>query len=454
MTRLFRHSALLALSTLFVAALGLVPAGADLLREHDESDHSDNVKLLIHKPLALEGSVTALGADLAFQGNLLVAGTYQGTVFYRILPKKKGYLKQVGLHACPGAQGDVSIMGKYLFVSIDSTGSNTGSGPLCNNTDESVEKEGIRIVDISDLRQPKQVKFVETPCGSHTHTLVPDGATTYVYVLSYPLGAPTQTCNQIPPPGPGHFKISIIKFPTSDPTKAELVDPFDVAPAIGCHDVTVYPARDIAVAGCISESQVWNIEDPAKPVKLSTINNPEINIHHSSSFTWDGKYIILSDEHAGATAPGGCPGEQDSTLGAMWFYDITDPTAPVLEGHHALPRAPTVPEEEICTTHLYNILPMKDPTKYIAVSAYYGGGMSVVDFSDPAAPVEIGYYLPRLEGTNPVMWAAYWYNGRIYANNHGGGQGVEAFSMKGLGRNQVWYYSGRMNPQIQIEAFK
>jgi hypothetical protein len=450
MTRILRASALLVLCALLGASLISTPA----LAEHNESDHSTNVKLLVNRSLALGEGLVGEGSDLAFQGNLLVAGTYQGTAFYRITGKRNGYLKKVGIHACPGSQGDISVIGKYVYVSVDSATTNNGSGPTCNNTDESTGLEGIRIVDISDLRQPKQVKFIETPCGSHTHTLVPDGATTYIYVLSYPLGAPSETCNQVPPPGPGHYKISIIKFPTNDPSKAELVDPFNVAPSIGCHDVTVYPERDIAVAGCISESQVWDITDPGAPVKLSTITNPDINIHHSSSFTWDGKYIILSDEYGGASAPGGCPGQQDSTVGAMWFYNITDPTAPVLEGHFALPRTPTAPEEEICTTHLYNILPMRDPNKYIAVASYYGGGMSVVDFSDPAAPVELGHYLPRLGGTLPNMWAAYWYNGRVYANNHGGGQGVEAFSVKGLNHDKVWFYKGRMNPQIQIESFK
>ena len=448
-TSVFRSSALLALCALLAATLVSAPAQA----EHDESEHSDNVKMLVHKPLVIAKGQHGEGSDLAFRGNLMVAGTYQGPVFYRIVGKRGGFIKQIGVYPCPASQGDVSIMGDYLFISVDSPGSNNGSGPTCNNTDESEGKEGIRIVDISDLRQPRQVKFVETPCGSHTHTLMPDGADTYIYNESYPLGAPTETCNQAPPPGPGHYEVPIIKFPTNDPTKAEHIGSLDVTPAIGCHDLTVYPERSIAVAACISESQVWDVTDPAQPVVLSVIRNPEISIHHSSSFTWDGKYIILSDEYAGATAPGGCSGDQNSTVGAMWFYNIEDPANPRLDGHFSLPRTPTIPEEEICTTHLYNILPMRDPSKYIAVSSYYGGGMSVVDFSDPAAPVEAGFYLPRLNGSNPNMWAAYWYNGRIYANNHGGGQGIDVFKMKGLGSAAVRYFKGDMNPQVQVERF-
>ena len=67
------------------------------------------------------------------------------------------------------------------------------------------------------------------------------------------------------------------------------------------------------------------------------------------------------------------------------------PVDPALEGSYSLPRVPPVdsPEEAErfrCTTHNYAILPMRDPDRYVAVSPYYSGGLSVVDFSDPAAP--------------------------------------------------------------------
>ena len=139
----------------------------------------------------------------------------------------------------------------------------------------------------------------------------------------------------------------------------------------------------------------------------------------------------------------------------MWFYDITDPSSPKLEGSYSLPRVPPVDSaEEVerfrCTTHNYEIVPMRDPSRYVAVTPYYAGGLSVVDFSDPAAPREIGHYLPQVEGKNPDMWSGDWYNGRIYTNEHASRLGVSTFEMDGLGRRDARSYSGTLNPQTQV----
>jgi hypothetical protein len=382
--------------------------------------------------------------------------------------KKAGYLKQIGFHECPGSQGDVSVVGTFVFASIDSASSNSGENGSCNQTkatgfveaESSVGLEGVRVVDYSNPKQPKQVAFVSTKCGSHTHTLVPDGDTTYMYIESYPL-TPTTDCEA----ATGHGQISILKFPTNDPAKLEFVDYFDITPTplpndapIGCHDLQAWPERDIVIAACITESQVWDIKDPAKPEILARITNPDIQVHHSAAFTWDGKYAIISDEYAGAEG-GGCVGDQTSTVGAMWFYDLADPSAPALKGHYSLPRVPPADDQDEasrfrCTTHLYTILPMKDPNRYIAVSSYYAGGISAVDFSDPENPKEIGYYLQQPGGVNPDSWSAYWYNGRIYTNDHASTLGVTVFKMKGTGKKKVRYYDGGLNPQTQIAAFK
>ena len=233
MRRSTRAVATAAAAFMVAGLLGSFPASAG----HDESLHSDNVKLVARKPIKIDKDIFAQGSDLAFQGRLIVAGSYEGTAFFKLL--KRGRIKQVGFHHCPGSQGDVSIWGKYVFVSVDSASTNNGEDPRCNNTDESNGKEGLRIIDISDLRNPRQVKFVETPCGSHTHTLSPAGDTLYAYIESYPLGAPTDTCSPA-----SHRKVSIVKIPLSDPTKAEISGELDVSPAIGCHDLTTFPEKD------------------------------------------------------------------------------------------------------------------------------------------------------------------------------------------------------------------
>lgn len=446
--------------------IALVSAGFTAQAGHSEDLHSDNFKHLVQRTIDTGADVPGQGSDLAFDGKRLYAGSYQGTALYKIVSKKAGYLKQIGFHNCPGSQGDVSFSGKFVFVSIDSTGSNNVENGVCNNTktnvsESSLDKEGVRIVDFTNPKQPKQVGFIEMKCGSHTHTLVPDGDTTYMYIESYPISQ-SDSCNA----AAGHGSVGIIKFPTNDPSKAELIDPFDVTPTplpndapIGCHDLQAWPEEDIVIAACITESQVWDISDPAKPEILARITNPDVQIHHSAAFTWDGKYAIISDEYGGAAGGGGCTGDKDSTVGAMWFYNIEDPANPVLEGNYSLPRVPAWDDEQEaqrarCTTHLYTILPMKDPAKYIAIGSYYSGGISAVDFSDPSDPQEIGHYLHQPGGILPDTWSTYWYNGRIYTNDYLSGFGVGVFKMKGTGKRKVRFYDGGLNPQTQIARFK
>ena len=444
--------------------LGMVPAQAG----HDEDIHSDNIKLLARKPIKV-GDITGRGSDLAFDGKKIYAGSYEGTALYKITNKRRGYLKQIGFHNCPGSQGDVSFVGTYVFVSIDAPASNGTENPTCNNTpatgfkeaDKSTGLEGVRVVDYSNPKKPTQVAFVATKCGSHTHTLVPDGATTYMYVEAYPISQ-TGDCNAVT----GHGAVDILSFPTNDPSKLKIEGQLDVTQTplpnddpIGCHDLQAWPERDIVIAACITEAQVWNISNPAKPEILARIDNPEVQIWHSAAFTWDGKYAIISDEYGGAAGGGGCAGDKDSPVGAMWFYNIEKPAEPQLAGSYSLPRVPPQEQDEAsrtfrCTTHLYNILPTKDG-KYIAVASYYQGGISVVDFTDPAAPEELAHYLPRPGGANPDSWAGYWYNGRIYTNDHESQFGVTAYRMKALGNKQIKFFGrGGLNPQTQISNFR
>ena len=91
-------------------ALGLalsVPAQAG----HNEDLHSDNMKQLVRRPIKVGKGLFGQGSDLAFDGKRVYAGSYQGTALYKIVSKKKGYLKQIGFHQCPGSQGDVSFVG-------------------------------------------------------------------------------------------------------------------------------------------------------------------------------------------------------------------------------------------------------------------------------------------------------------------------------------------------------
>jgi hypothetical protein len=311
----------------------------------------------------------------------------------------------------------------------------------------------LRILDISDPTKPVQVAFVETDCGSHTHVINPAGDKIYVYIQSYPLGVPSATCNVA-----SHRKVSIVEVPVKSPTKSKVVGFLDVSPEIGCHDVTIFPDGKLAAAACIGETQIWDVSDPSKPTIVSRIVNPSIEIHHGTAVTWDQKTLAIADEFAGSVT-GECAGNQNSPIGALWFYDITDPTLPVLQGYYNVPRraAPETTDEAsyvVCTTHNFNILPMKDPNRYIAAVGYRSAGISIVDFSDPAAAKEIGYYQQLEDGLIPDVWSGYWYNGRIYANDNGANRGVSVYEMTGTSSKDVRFFKERLNPQVQVPDFK
>jgi hypothetical protein len=428
----------------------LIPAGAGA--RSDESLRSDNIRELVNAPIEVPAGDVADGSDLAFKNDLVIAGSYSGTAIYKIL-KSAPYVKQIGFHNCPGGQGDVSVYDDLVFVSLDSNQSSDTIGCKEPSAQKSAGKQGLRILDISDPTKPRQIAFVETPCGSHTHTIYPVGGTVYAYVQSYPLGAQEQTCSVA-----SHRKVSIVKVPLSDPTSAKVDGSLDVSPEIGCHDVTIFEPKKLGFAACIGESQVWDLKDPAKPVIISRIVNPSIEIHHGTGVSWDGKILAIADEFAGSVT-GECAGAQQSPIGALWFYDVTDPTSPVLQGYYNVPRGarPDSPDEAayvVCTSHNFNVIPMKDEKKYIASVGYRSAGFSIVDFSDPTAPKEAGFFQQMQDGAIPDVWATYWYNGRLYANDNGASRGLSVYEMKGLGRADTRYFDGLLNPQVQSASFE
>lgn len=449
------RSRLIATLTTLLLATGVVQASP---ARRLADDHSDNLVQKALTPIKIDKGVTAQGSDLAFKGKLVFAGSYQGLGIFKRLARKP-FIKQLSFLQCAGGQGDVSVLGDYAFASVDSP----LTGPTCSIEDTAAATndqvaageawEGIRIYDISDPFHPRYLESVYTDCGSHTHTLLPGATTSYIYIESYPLsGQSASNCSYV-----SHRKVQIIEFPTADPTRAKLLDQtMDTTPAIGCHDITTFPDRDLMAGACISQSMIWDIKDPKNPVLLSTITNPDISIHHSTAMTWDGKILVLGDEFGGAEG-GGCVGDEDSTVGAAWFYDVTDPANPVELGHHSLPRVPQPSSGDgadrvRCTNHNFNVIPVRSD-KYLLAVCYYMGGIAVVDFTDPTDPTEVAHYVTMPGGVPQDTWSSYWYNGRIYTNDFQSQLGVGVYAFKGTtNQTQTRFFRGEMNPQVQFEG--
>ena len=366
---------------------------------------SDNVKLVAHVPRTppLAGDMS-WNTDLAFQGDYAFVGNFGGFSIYDISdPTRPRTVSQV---ACPAQQNDVSVYGDLLILSIDAP----RSDETCASKETSRHWEGLRIFDISDKKSPKYVSAVATDCGSHTHTMVPDGETLYVYVSSPGPEPESETC---PPP---HELLQVVEIPTKDPKAAKVVARPNFLPdegqEAGCHDITAYPEKKIAAAACFGDGVLLDISDPVAPKLLQRISDEQnFELWHSATFNDDATKVVFSDELGGGSAPT-CDRKTPATKGADAVYDLVDGKLE-RRGYFKIPREQQ--EQENCVAHNGSLVPV--PGKDIMVQGWYQGGVSIWDFTDSDHPKEIGFFeRGPFEGV-AGSWSAYYYNGYIYSSD-------------------------------------
>jgi len=387
----------------------------------DEISHSKNIELVANIPR--QGPVANdFQSDMAFWGDYLFGGSYGGITIYDIKhPQKPKIITQI---SCPGSQGDVSVSpdGTLLFMSVDSSRSDDS----CTSTSQSAtiasSWEGIRIFDITDIANPVYVKSVETDCGSHTHTLVPDPDSEdvlYLYVSSYGPSSAFPDCQ------PPHDYISVVEVPVDDPTAAFVVSkptlpPEGVTNFGGCHDITVFPEGNIAGGACRGDGILFDISDPVNPYVIDGVRDQNFAFWHSATLVNDGTGVIFTDELGGGGAPT-CNDAIGPDRGADAIYDIVgegDDRELVFRSYYKIPR--NQQNTENCVAHNGMLLPVKG--RDVFVQSWYQGGVSVFDFTDPTTrPVEIAFFeRGPLSATSLVLggsWSAYYYNGYIYSND-------------------------------------
>jgi uncharacterized protein (DUF305 family) len=382
--------------------------------------------------------------DMAFSGDVMVAGSYHGFNVYRL--QDDGIPKLFSSVVCPGGQGDVSIVGDLLIMSVEQTRGRVDCGLQGVSEDVSpVRFRGIRIFDISDLSRPMQVGQVQTCRGSHTHSVVsgPDeDGKIIVYnsgTSSVRKGEELEGCvGEIPGDDrTALFRIDVIEIPVDDPSKARIVDSPAVFadPETGrlaglwqggdhgddtqttsetdqCHDITVFPSKGIAGGACSGNGIIFDISDPLNPKRIDVVSDEGFAYWHSATFNNDGTKVLFTDEWGGGSRPR-CRTFDPLTWGADAIYDIVDGKLE-FRSHYKLP-APQV-EQENCVAHNGSIIPV--PGRDIFAQAWYQGGMSIMDFTDSANPVEIAYFdRGPIHEEHLILggyWSTYWYGGRIY----------------------------------------
>ena len=383
--------------------------------------------------------------DLAFAGDRLFVGSHHGFNTYRVeVPASPQLVSSV---VCPGGQGDVSVVGNLLIMSVEQTRGRLDCG--LQGVAEPVSEarfRGVRIFDVSDLRMPRQVAAVQTCRGSHTHTVVTDpGDRDNVYV--YGSGAaPVRSgeelagCSDELPaedPDTARFRIDVIRVPLARPEDAAVVsrpavfqDPETgdlaglwrggdhgpgtqrTAESSRCHDITAFPEIGLAAGACSGNGILLDISDPVNPVRIDAVVDPGFAYWHSATFNHDGTKVVFTDEWGGGGRPR-CRAFDPRNWGGNAIYDIVDGRMEY-RSHYKLPAPQT--DRENCVAHNGSLVPV--PGRDIMVQAWYQGGISVFDFTDSSNPVEIAFFdRGPIHPERFVMggfWSAYWYRGYIY----------------------------------------
>ncbi len=433
----------------------------------------------------------ATHSDLAFTGNLVIMGNYNGFEIFDISNPSKPVLMQTYL--CPASQNDVSVYRNLLFMSSEATNSRADCG--FEGVPEPVSKlrvRGIRVFDISDVKRPKLVTTVQTCRGSHTHTVVPkigDDTNVYIYVSGT---AGVRSEEEVPgcqdggidDPNTARFRLEVIKVPMKTPVQAAIVSSprifqgLPVAPrneeraaqdqrdreaaaaaaaARGergrggnpaggpagpgrgnqmptgpnqCHDITVYPEIGLAGGACAGLGLLLDIRDPEHPVRIDAAADANMSFWHSATFNNDGTKILFSDEWGGGGQPR-CRETDKKEWGSDALFTIENNKLK-FHGYYKLPAPQTSLEN--CVAHNGSLIPI--PGRDVMVQAWYQGGLSVFDWTDIDHPQEIAFFDRGPVDANRMMmggsWSAYWYNGVIVSSEIARGLDIYELVPNGL----------------------
>ena len=466
--------------------------------------------------------IGAFNTDLAFKENFVIQGNYNGFVVWDISNPAKPEI--VVEFLCPASQSDVSVYGDLLFVSGEGLEGRLDCGTQGVATTVSEERlRGIRIFDISDIRNPKYVSNVQTCRGSHTHSVLVDpndSDNVYVYVSG---SAPVRPEDELPgcssalpmdDPDSALFRIEVIKVPLANPELAAIVNSprifedltappthgpapeeraaLERARAAGafiarfgeedrivpnrmvtqylnriveerggtqptaadsaalrsriqdfvsealaergrglnlgpnqCHDITLYPEIGLAGGACEGYGLLLDIRDPANPFRLDAVADSNFAYWHSATFNNDGTVVIFTDEWGGGTQAK-CRDTDPMEWGANAVFTIEDGKM-VFQSYFKLPAPQT--SQENCVAHNGSLIPI--PGRDVMVQGWYQGGINIVDYTDPANPVEIAYHDRGPITTERLQvggsWSVYWYNG--YLVNSEIARGLDIFEL-------------------------
>ncbi len=394
----------IALGVATALACAAPAAAQDDLEPHPLSGAGSNFEILANVPME-GGSSEVAASDLELHGDYAFVGSYgEGMVVVDISNPLEP--KRVGKFDCPGGQNDIQLSpdGKIVAMAIDTTANE------CHPNDE-----GTVIIDVSDPANPKEIAYIdkkELPRGSHNNTL----DWPYLYVDQY---------------STAYSQLEI--FDLSTPSVPRKVGELSFEGEDSVHDLSVDhrpDGRTFAYAASIGFTDVIDVTDPAKPILRERVADPHVTISHQAEANFNRTLLLVTDEYNGGAAftggcggsparvpfPGGVPQFGDpQNIGALHIYrldasgNIADAGGVDKAGTFNIPYQPNEEPSAGCTIHVF----WQAPDENRMVTAWYGRGTRVIDYSDPAAPKELGYYIP----TGSDTWAAKPHRGYIFTGD-------------------------------------
>ncbi len=283
------------------------------------------------------------------------------------------------------------------------------------------ESDGLPVYDISDPRRPRELYTLRPDGDQHNVGVVP--GTPILYNAGSLGGGNT--------PWGGSNETEI--WDLSDPERPLKLPSF--ANGWGCHDISFWisPAQDKYRAICagVEYTQLWDIADPRAPQLIvslpvhhgipgmvSTAASPVI-FSHFAGLNAAGDVLYVGDETGGGSAPGcvahvGAPPAAGASFpsGAMFFYDVSEETEPLLQGWIA-PREHLIDNRNSlsCTVHFGRLVPNDEGRDLMAIGSY-GAGTLLLDFSNPTLPSIVSQYANATS-----TWEAIYHNGWIFTGD-------------------------------------
>jgi len=357
-----------------------------------------NLKVVSKTPPSTQ-FVGSTNSDLAFKGNYVIQGNYNGYQIWDITNPQQPVLK-IGNY-CPASQSDVSVYQNLLFVSAEGNSGRIDCGGQGVKDTVSTERiRGIRIFDITDITHPKNLTNVQTCRGSHTHSLLvdpKDKENVYVYVSgSAGIRSPSELHGCVvdaDDPNTARFRIEVIKVPLAHPEQAAIVSSpriFNDLGQVKSHGAAPDDIAAVAAAKARGEFVV-NIfgNDQVLPAQMS---RPMLD--------------SIMKQRGGTTVTAADSAALRAGLPAWIAARIGPQTAPN-------PRRPGV-------TSCHDITLF--PEIGMAGGACEGYGL-LIDIKDPAHPVRVG----AVSDTNFSYWHSATFNNDgtqiLFSDEWGGGGG-------------------------------